>query len=172
MRRYFFINKRLGNKSRVPLDSPHRKDLRKNLKSEFHGLAELSTGNTYDKQMTSIKQALSPSQWNFMHKIHSWVPIFGVQKTKSSFQLVWTTFVHYLLWSKIKSIGTVCGLPTHNIFRTLIKLPNFSFDVQSQLLDLISFRDAAIQGWQSKVAQDLGAVSKHGARRAPWWFQP
>ena len=121
-----------------------------------------------------------------MHKNHSWVPIFGVQKTKSSFQLVWTTFVHYLLWSKIKSIGTVCGLPTHNIFRTLIKLPNFSFDVQSHLLDLISFRDAhftvdvwaivcatnwmhkwnmlarsfpLLQGWQSKVAQDLGALS-------------
>ena len=56
MRRYFFINKRLGNKWRVPLDSPHRKDLRKNLKSEFHGLAELSTGNTYDKQMSKTQQ--------------------------------------------------------------------------------------------------------------------
>ena len=74
--------------------------------------------------------------------ITSGFPFLWVQKTKSSFQLVWTTFVHYLLWSKIKSVGTVCGIPTHNIFRTLIKLPNFSFDVQSQLLDLISFRDA------------------------------
>jgi len=55
MGRYFFMNKRLGNKWRVPLDSPHLKDLRKNPKSEFHGLAELSTSNTYDKQMTSTK---------------------------------------------------------------------------------------------------------------------
>ena len=49
--------KRARDKSIAPLDSLHRTDLRKNAKSKFPGLAELSTGNIYDKQMTSIKQA-------------------------------------------------------------------------------------------------------------------
>ena len=57
VRSYFFITKGVRDKSIAPYYSPHHTDLRKNAKSHFPGLAELSTGNIYDKQMTSIKQA-------------------------------------------------------------------------------------------------------------------
>ena len=44
LRSYFFITKCVRDKSITPLDSPHHTDLRKNAKSKFPGLAELSTG--------------------------------------------------------------------------------------------------------------------------------
>ena len=79
-RSYFSIIKKLKDKLRPPLDTPYRRDFRKNAKSKFHGLAELSASNKYEKQMTSTKQAHSVSHWNFILKFHLWVPTFGVQK--------------------------------------------------------------------------------------------
>ena len=44
------IAKSFEEESTVPSNYPHRKDLWKNAKSKFAGLAELSIGNIYDKQ--------------------------------------------------------------------------------------------------------------------------
>ena len=57
VRRYFFIAKGFEEKSTVASNHPYRQDLWKNVKLKFAPLAELSTGNKYDKQMTSTKQA-------------------------------------------------------------------------------------------------------------------
>ena len=57
VRRYFFIAKGFEEKLTLPSNHLHRKDLWKNVKFKFARLAEFSTGNKYDKQMTSTKQA-------------------------------------------------------------------------------------------------------------------
>ena len=57
VRRYFFIAKGFEEKLTLPSNYPYRKDLWKNVKFKFARLAEFSTGNKYDKQMTSTKQA-------------------------------------------------------------------------------------------------------------------
>ena len=129
-------------------------------------------------------------------KITRGFPFLGCKKQSLHFSLCGQLLCIICFEAKLSPLEQFVVYPLTTFFG---RSSNFSFDVQSQLLDLISFRDAhftvdvwaivcatnwmhkwnmlarsfpLLQGWQSKVAQDLGPVSKHGARRAPWWFQP
>ena len=90
MRRYFSIARGFGEESTAPSNYPYRKDLCKNAKSKFAGLAELSKGNKIMWQTNDLNQRTSLSCVMKLHfwvscKYQKWVLFFWVEKTNSSF---------------------------------------------------------------------------------------
>ena len=127
------------------------------------------TRRTFHKQQIWQTNDLSQtSSFSFVKKLHIQIPIMVPKFRDCKKQVliwihfVWTTFVNCL-----RSNKTVCLMQLYDLWFThpLKKLPNFSFDSQRQLLDLISFCDARFSVQVCAIVRPVNEASAENVFR-------